>query len=203
MMSWDFDKKDDNKVEFTKFPEGVVTIRIIDPAPHIRWTHWMQKHSRSVTCPGFKVCPICEIRNAQKANGENQTYNMSRRLSIQVINRNTGKLEIMEQGVTFFNELKILMEDLAEKNLTLLDVDVSVRRRGTGKDNTVYRLDIGEETPLSESDLKLIEDKVDLKEFFVEHTAEQILAVMGGADWNETMYPKDDEDEVEEEVVLK
>ena len=209
MMSWDFDKTDDNKVEFTKFPEGVTTIRVVDTVPHVRWTHWMPKNMRSITCPGFKTCPICEIRQAQKANGEQYTHNMGRRLAIQIINRNTGKLEIMEQGVTVFNDLKDLMEDLAEKNKKLIDVDISVRRRGMGKDSTSYRLDIGEESILSPADVKLLDEKLDLKEFFVEHTPEQIIAVLNGADWNETMYPKDDaivgdiDDEIEDEVILR
>ena len=202
-MGWDFDKSStDKKVEFTKFPEGITQIRIIDDSPHIRWTHWMQKNMRSVTCPGFKACPICEIRTKQKANGEQYSYNMSRRLAIQVLNRNTGKLEIMEQGVTFFQDLKDLMEDLDAKGKKLIDVDISVRRRGTGKDGTSYRLDIGEEYQLTENDKELMEEKLDLSEFFVEHTTEQITRVINGEDWNEVMYPKD-EDEIEEEVVLK
>ena len=203
MMSWDFDKSDD-KVEFTKFPEGITVIRVVDEVPHVRWTHWMQKNMRSITCPGFKVCPICEMRTVQKANKEPYTHGMSRRLSMQVINRNTGKLEIMEQGVTFFNELKIIMEDLQEKKLTLIDVDLSVRRRGSGKDNTTYRIDIGEQTPLTDEDKKLIEEKLDLREFFKENTPEQIIAVLQGGDWNEIMYPKDDEvSQEEDEVVLE
>lgn len=202
MQGWDFDRSDD-KIEFTKFPEGVVKIRVVGIAPKTRWTHWMPKHSRAVTCPGNKVCPICEIRQIQKSNKEPYSYDMSRRIAIQVINRNTGKLEIMEQGVNFFEELKDLMQMLNEKGSSLLDVDISVRRRGTGKDGTSYRLDIDEAYPLTDKDKELIEKMLDLDEFFKEHTPEQILAVMEGADWNETMYPKDEEEETEESFELE
>ena len=34
---------------------------------------------------------------------------------MQIINRNTGKLEIMEQGITFFEQLRDLRAMLAEK----------------------------------------------------------------------------------------
>ena len=198
MLGWDFDKNDD-KVEFTKFPEGIVNIRIVGGVPHTRWTHWMPKHMRSVTCPGNRTCPICEIRNIQKANGEQYSYAMGRRIAIQVINRNTGKLEIMEQGVNFFEEVKEIMIMLAEKGKALHDVDIAVRSRGSGKDGTSYRLDIGEEYPLTEEDKALCEGMMNLAEFFKEHTPEQILAVLDGADWNETMYPDNEKKEATQE----
>lgn len=202
MSGWDFDKTDD-KVEFTKFPEGVVKIRVVGLSPKTRWTHWMPKNMRSVTCPGNKTCPICAIRQIQKSNGEPYTYAMGRRIAIQIINRNTGKLEIMEQGVNFFEELKDIMGILAGKDKKLIDVDIAVRRRGTGKDGTSYRLDLDEEYEITDKDKVLMEEMMDLDEFFKEHTPEQILAVLDGADWNETMYPKDTEEETEEAFELE
>lgn len=193
-MGWDFESNSgsDNKVEFTKFEEGVTVIRLAEDNPNVRWVHWMNAHRRSATCPG-KGCPICDIRNAQKNNNEPITYPVSRRFAIQVLNRNTGKLEIMEQGITFFEDLKEVRSIIQEKGKDIFDVDISVRRRGTGKDNTTYRLDPGEEYKFTEEDIKLLEGIMDLDAFFVAPTIEQITKVVQGEDWNETMYPDKEE----------
>lgn len=203
-MGWDFESAgDNNKVEFTKLPEGVTKIRLVDDEPNVRWVHWMNVNRRSATCPG-KGCPICEIRAIQKANKEPYSYPVSRRFALQIINRNTGKLEILEQGITFFQDLKELKDILNEKGKKLTNVDISVRRRGMGKDDTSYRLDIDEEYAYTEEDVKLIEEQMlNLDEYFVAPTPEQITKVIGGADWDETMYPKDDEEGGEEEFELK
>jgi len=201
-MGWDFDDNDKDKLEFTKFPEGITNIRIVGESPHKRWGHWITKQSRMITCPGFKECPICQIRAQQKANKQESTYNMAKRMTIWVINRNTGKLEILEQGVTFFQDVKDLMEDLKAKKKNLIDVDITVRRRGTGKDGTSYRLDIGDEYPLTKEDLSLIEDLTPMTDIFQEHNAEQITKIINGEDWNDVMYPDNNSDD-DDEVVLK
>lgn len=201
MSGWDFDTNDSGKKqEFTKFPEGVTKIRLIDPEPNVRWTHWLNKENRSVNCPG-RGCPICEIRSKQKANKEPYSYGMSRRLAIQIINRNTGKLEIMEQGITFFNELKELRAMLAEKGEDIYDYDISVRRRGTGQNDTTYRLDPDEKVELTEEDKKLIEEAIDLKEYFKPHEPKKILRVLNGEKFDDVMYENNDDDE--EEIILK
>lgn len=196
--SWDLDGN--TKQEYTKFAEGVTKVRFIDDVPVMRWTHWMQKHNRSANCPG-KGCPICEIRRVQKANKEDYTYPMSRRFAMQVINRNNGKLEINEQGVKFYEEVKELRAILDDKGLKLSDVDISVRRRGNGTD-TSYRLDIAEEYELTDSDKKLIENKVDLVDFFKPHTPEQLVRVINGEEWDKVMYPENEED-IEEDIEIK
>ena len=204
MSGWDFENKSENtgvKAEFTKFPVGITRIRIIDDAPVLRWTHWINQHKRSINCPG-KGCPICEVRRQQKANKEPYTYNVAKRLAINIINRETGKLEIMEQGISFFEDLRDIREDLSKEGLRLQDVDIRVRRRGTGKDDTSYRLDIDERTPMSEADKKLAENAIDLQEYFKPHTPEQILRIMNGEDWNEVMYDSKKDDE-KEQIELK
>ena len=55
----------------------------------------------------------------------------------------------MEQGITFFEDLKIVLQMAVEKNINILDVDLSVRRKGMEKDNTTYRIDLGEESELT------------------------------------------------------
>ena len=204
MSGWDFNTKSEStKAEFTKFPVGITNIRIIDSEPHMRWTHWMPKFNRSINCPG-KGCPICEIRKQQKANKEDYTYSMGRRFAINVLNKETGKVEIMEQGVGFFQDLKDLMADLKVEGRTLLDVDIKVRRRGTGKDDTSYRLDLGNKSELRNEETALISNKVNMDEFFKPHTNEQILRLLNGESWEDVMKPnaevivdEDDSEEIE------
>ena len=201
---WDFDTGSGggNNVEYTKFPEGITKIRVVDATPNIRWIHWINSLKRSINCPG-RGCPICEMRKNEKANKMEYTHNMSRRFALQVLNRNTGKLEMMEQGVTFFQDLKDIMEMLDEKGKKLIDVDISVKRRGTGKDSTSYRIDIDEEYPLTDADKKLIEGMVDMDEYFKVHEPEKIIRVLQGEDWKEVMYDEEVEDDKEEEFELE
>lgn len=189
--TWDFDSNSgggntSTKAEFTKFPAGITVIRVVDTAPHVRWTHWQPKAKRSINCPG-RGCPVCEIRKAEKANQQPYSHPMARRLSIQVLNRETGKLEICEMGPTWFQELRELMEELRSDGKTLMDVDVKVKRRGTSKDDTSYRLDIGDEYPLSDADKALVANKLNLTEYFKPHTPEQIIRVLKGEDWATVM----------------
>lgn len=191
-MSWDFGTTQ-SKAEFTKFPVGTTHIRVIDDAPFVRWTHWMPKHSRAVTCPG-QACPICEIRKKQKEAKLDYTYGVSRRIAINIINRETGKVEIMEQGINFFNDLRDLMKDLKDEGKKLSDVDIKVRRRGSGKDDTSYRLDIDKEYPLSENDISLMSAKQDLSEYFKPNTIEQIQRLVDGESWDDVFSKDNTED---------
>ena len=196
-MSWDLDdKKQSNKVEFTKLPEGITRLRIVDDAPYSRWVHWMPQFKRSVNCPGTNVCPIDKIRKKQKDAGETPTYGIAKRFAIHVINRETGKLEILEQGKTFFEQLRDLNTDEGD----LREYDIKVRRRGSGLD-TSYRVDVAERTALSENDEKLLEGKVKLNEFFKPHTVEQIERLLAGEAWDDVMK-NISESEDDEEIVL-
>lgn len=202
--SWDFNQTSTTKKnDFTKFPEGITRIRIVDTAPLMRWTHWMPKHSRALNCPG-KGCPICEIRKQQKANGEPYSYGVARKFAITVLNRETKKVEILEQGVTFFQEVKDIMDDLASKGKTLMDVDLRVKRRGTNQTDTSYRIDVDEEYPLTEDDLKLLEERPNIENFVKPHDVEKILLLIQGSTWEEVFYNNDSEsDDTEEQIDLK
>lgn len=160
------------------------------------------KQGRSINCPG-KGCPICEIRKQQKANKEPYTYAMGRRFSMNIINQETGKLEIMEQGIGFFEDLRDLRTDLKEQNLNLIDVDIKVRRRGTGKDDTSYRLDIADKKELTSEQIELTENKTNLQEYFKENTNEQILRLINGENWEDVMNYQNEEEENEEDVEIK
>lgn len=179
MSGWDFKAENESsskKVNFTQFPVGVTRIRILDTAPYTRWVHWMPQFSKSINCPG-RDCPIDAIRKRQKANKEKITYSMSKKIAINVYNYETKRVEIMEQGTTFFEEVRTLMQDLKEEGKSINDAIIKVRRRGTGKDDTSYRLDIDSEVP-TEALSEFADELTVLKDYFKPHTVEQITALL-------------------------
>lgn len=209
-MSWDLSGGQGKKTNFTKFPVGVTRIRVLDEQPDVRWTHWLNQYRKSVNCPG-RGCPIDEIRRQQKANGETYTYNMSRRFAINIWNYETNQVEIMEQGITFMEDLRDVMTDLSEDGKKLRDVILKVRRRGTAQDDTSYRIDVDEEVAIETNVANA--EKTNLREYFKPHTPEQILALIQytGADfqghWNEVMgYGDNDasgDNETGEEIEIR
>jgi hypothetical protein len=192
---WDLDGGSGGKAEFTKFPVGTTRIRVVSGAPHIRWTHWMAKFKRSINCPGVKICPIDDITRKQKANGEKPTYNATRRYAMNIYNYETGRMEIMEQGKTFMEDLKLLMQDAKEEGKVLSDWVLKVRRTGTGKDDTKYRIDKQEDA----TEELPVEGVIELDEYFKPHTVEQITRILNGEDWDEVMKT-DDEDNNSDEL---
>jgi len=179
--SWDLETGQD-KTDFTKFPVGVTRIRVLSPAPHQRFTHWMPQFQRSVTCPG-RGCPIDVLRNKQKDAGVDQTYNFSKKYAFNVYNLETGKVEVMEQGIRFVTDLKDVMQDLKDERPSreLKDVVLKVRRRGTGSEDTSYRIDVDAEAssvPMSSKEQKMFDEQLNLSEYFVPHTVEQINALL-------------------------
>jgi len=136
---------------------------------------------------------------------------MAKRFAISIINRDTNQLEIMEQGITFFEDIRDLMNDLKEEGRSLTDVDLKVKRRGTGKDDTTYRVDIDAKIPLTDADKEMIKGKRDLDEYFKPNPPEQILKLLnvkadspqGYLDaWVEIMTEGTD-DNKEEEIEVK
>ena len=189
-MSWNMvssssnnDKKETN---YAKFNEGDSYIKILSIEPAIRWQHWVPKVNRALTCPGNDICPICALRKAQKAAGETPNISMSKRFSMVIYNYTTNKEEIMEQGTTFFEDLRDIKVDVEKDGKTLRDVQIRVRRRGTGT-NTSYRLDVHNDEPITKEEQAIIDNIVDLKEFFKPATVEQCQAAIDGASWEEIL----------------
>lgn len=184
-LSWDLEGGG-SKVEFAKFSPGTTKIRVLDKAPYVRWIHWLNSVRKSINCPGMSICPIDDIIEKEKANGvpyDEQTHSRARRFSMNIWNYGTGKLEMMEQGKGFMEDLKMLMEDADAKGKSLSDYEVVVRRTGTGREDTKYRLDLGEEV-----NEPIPDGLINMPEYFKPATPEQITAILGGADFNDTLY---------------
>lgn len=202
--SWDLDG-DSGKVEFTRFPVGDTRIRVLDSAPHVRWTHWMNQFGRSINCPGINECPVDDISRKQRANKEKTTYNSVKKFSLNVYNYETQKVEIMEQGINFMEDLKVLMQDLQDDGAELSEAIIRVRRTGTGMNDTRYRLDINERI-----DEPIPDGVVKLEEYFKAHTKEQITELLSVQASNPDEYKKEwdrivnpEEEEVEEEFKVE
>lgn len=181
MSNWDFgntpdtDKQSDNKKNFTKFPAGNNFIRVLDAEPHMKWIHWMPQFGRSIVCPGN--CPIDAIRKKEKAAGVDPTYSMQRKFAMNVYNHGTQRLEIMDEGITFMEDLRDIREDLLDQGKNLCDAVLKVKRRVTdGK--TSYRIDIDRIEPLSDAENEAFQQRTDLKEYFKPHTVEQIQRML-------------------------
>lgn len=195
MSGWDFnDKGNGKKLEFTAFPEGVTRIRILSPAPKMAWTHWIMKDKRSIICPGFD-CPICQTRKKQKENKEPVQYNVSRRLRIYVYNYDTNRVEILEQGITFFEELADLKKELEREGKVLSGAIFKVKRKGTSKETTSYRIDLDSYEVVDLTDAQYSLDSfTKLEEMFEPHKPEDILRIMSGEAWNDVFGKPVDED---------
>ena len=211
--SWDLENGGQaDKTEFTKFPVGVTRIRVLSPAPHQRFTHWMNQFQRSVTCPG-RACPIDILRKKQKDMGVPETYTMSKKYAFNVFNYETNKVEIMEQGVRFVTDLRDVMTDLKEEKdpstgapapKALHEVVLKVRRRGTGSDDTTYRIDVDSYDAMTDKERKIHAEQVNLAEYFEPQTPEQINALLADTEnfkeaWIEIVVKKESTDDLGEQ----
>jgi len=174
--AWDIvaKKESNTKVNYTKIPEGVTIIRILDEAPIVRYTHWMPNAKRTITCIGKAKCPVCNIIAQAKANNQTSPYSSRQMFSLNIYNYNTKQVEVLEQGRSFFEELLIIKED----NGDVTGYDLKIRRRGMDK-NTSYRLDIiNAENSINIEDYA--NEKVKLDELFKEMTQDEITALILG-----------------------
>ena len=180
MSGWDFGSKTQDsssgsgKKNFTKFPNGITYIRILDAEPHMRWIHWMPQFKRSVVCPGN--CPIDKIRKREKEAGLEYTYNMQRKFSMNIFNHGTDQLEIMDEGITFMEELRDVREELLDEGINIFDVILKVKKRGG--DKVSYRIDVDKREPLSELEQEAFESRTYFAEYFKSTTVEQIQALL-------------------------
>lgn len=185
-MNWnEVGNESGGKTSFITFPVGITNVRILDKAPHTRWAHWVPSAKRSITCPG-RGCPICEAINVAKSNKVEPKFSRSKKHSLNVINRTSGQVEILEQGTGFFEELKGFHEEVGD----LTTYDIKVKRTGTGT-STKYRIDTLAVEPLTDEEAKL--QTTVLEDYFKKPTIEQVTRVMNGEDPKEVFKSQDDD----------
>ena len=191
-MSWNdiegngnFDDKE--KIPYTKFEQGNTVIRILDGEPYSFWSHWAVKQNMGITCLG-KDCPICDVVKQQKADGvEKKTYNSSKRHAMRILNKNTGRMEIMLQGKQFMQDLYTYHKEIGD----LRDYDIKVVRKGTETD-TKYTLLPCPPAPLTDAEKALISE-VDLPEVLKPYDKDVIIKLMEGKTLKEIFGNGDEE----------
>jgi hypothetical protein len=170
------------KVEYVKLtPGGTVKLRILDEQPESRWVHWVQSANKGkglgIRCNG-KGCPICADISEKKKTKQAQRYSCTKSHSINVLNRNTGKVEILDKGNKIFEQLLNMLNQMGD----LRNFDISITTTKTGSENTNVNYSVlptFPPTPLTEAEKAM--EKYDLKEITKGFTNEQILLLIGGA----------------------
>ena len=114
MSNWDLAlekgnmKEGSNETNYIKFQDGNNQLRILDAEPKAIWVHWLANANNgkglSVVCLG-KDCPMCAKYRYDKANNVNTRDRLSRQFVINVYNRNTKRVEILQKGKSIFETL--------------------------------------------------------------------------------------------------
>lgn len=181
LQGWDLNagSTGTKKNTFTKFPEGVTRIRILDNVPFMRWTHWMPQFSRKITCPGFG-CPIDEMIKVAKATGEVAPYASTRAFSLNIYNQDTNQREILEEGVTMFEQLKNAIEDAVDDNpgKNITDFIFKVRKRNGSNGRATWTVSLDSVAPFTEAETTAQSEKADLAEMFKAPTIEQVYELL-------------------------
>ena len=184
MLNWNLNDNSGNgnggaKKNFTKFPEGITKIRVLlgeGERPFMRWTHWLPQFERKITCPGFG-CPIDELIKTAKANKQTPPYQSNRAFSINIWNYDTGRLEILEEGITMIEILQdALMEALEDNPVAhITDFVLKVRKKksaSTGKNTWTITLD--DVVPMNDEEKKAFDERTEFDEYFKAPTIEQV-----------------------------
>ena len=207
-MGWNDVKPTNNntngerKLNYLKLNQGTNQIRILDDEPVSTWQHWIPQANYgkgiSVVCPG-KDCPICKERKktaeAMKTDKSiTQKYNVSRQHMINVIDRATGEVAILQKGNTIFENLVVFLEEIGD----LREYDVRIIRKGTGRQTTYTVIPVQPSTPLTEKEKNL--EKFDLEKLAKPLEIDQILQLMEGKSYDDIFNNNDDSSDDEPDV---
>jgi hypothetical protein len=165
-----------DKMEFIKVAVGTtVRMRVIDEAPESRWVHRIPQAQGgkgiSVTCIG-KGCPICADIAAAKKTKAKSKYNSQKKHTLNVIDRETNTVKVLDQGNKVFTGLLTVMEQMGD----LRNYDVTITKQSENSDPVV----LPKYPPVPLTDAEKALPRYDLKEITKPYSAEQILAFMDG-----------------------
>lgn len=178
MFGWDEVTKENTgsgKTEFTKLQNGITELRFLDESPFSRWAHWLQNAKRNISCIGAN-CPICEAIKEAKSNGVKTNLSSNRKFAMHVLNITTGKVEILEQGKTFFVSLHTLHEEVGD----IRNYNIKVKTQGAGTKEVMYTLLPGAPSELSDEQKELTKELKPFDDVFKKPTREQVIQLMDG-----------------------
>lgn len=175
----------DLKDAFLKLEKGTNTVRVIQAEPVSRWTHWIPQANNgkgsSVKCPG-KGCPVCEDRKERTATKAKQKYTSRKSHSINVIDRKTGTVKILDKGNGVFGKMKVLMDEMGD----LQGYDIKIIQTGDKFEEIEYNvLPVFPPKELSAQDKELAKNLYDLEEAFPTLTIDEINKLLAGASYDD------------------
>lgn len=139
MSTWDLAMMNENSREgksetnYVKFQDGNNHIRILDAEPKAIWVHWLASANNgkglSVVCLG-KDCPMCAKYRYDKANNINTRDRLSRQFVINVYNRNTERVELLQKGKQIFETLATFHKSMGD----ITGYDINIVKAGKGLD---------------------------------------------------------------------
>lgn len=119
------DMETDSEDKFIQIKAGEsVQLNLISKEPTKQVNHWVNK--KKISCSG-KACEFCE-------NGDQPRVGWK----VQVIERKTGKTMDWEFGKQIASQVKELASILAESGQTIHEVDIRIKRVGSGQFDTEY-----------------------------------------------------------------
>lgn len=142
-----------SETNYIKFQDGNNQIRILDKEPKAVWVHWLatanQGKGLSVMCLG-KGCPMCAKYKYDKANNVATRDRLNRQFVINIYNRETERVEILQKGKSIF-------ETLATFHMSMGDItgyDINIVKSGKGLDTKYTPVPVVNSKPVP-SDLSL------------------------------------------------
>lgn len=173
-----------NKVKFVEMKENnVVQLRALDEAPYSRYTHWIPQANggkgATIDCIG-RNCPVCEDRNAKKASGAPQKYSVRKQHAMNVLNRGTGEVEVLDKGKRCYEALASIRDMIGD----LRGYDVKIKVTGADTDTSYTPVPMPAKA-LTDAEKNL--DKYNFTELYPKLTREQVLMFMEGKGWVDVM----------------
>ncbi len=114
--------EDDNFLKIA--PEQTVQFNILSPEPIKKVTHWIEK--KPSACPG-KTCHLC-----QEGNKPRKSW------TTKVFDRKSNSVKEFEYGPQIANQIKNIAAMMIENKQTIGDVDLRIKREGSGQFDTDY-----------------------------------------------------------------
>jgi len=206
-ISWDAVGNESNnggtkEKKYLKLGQGTTKIRIIDAAPAVRWTHWVQEANNgrgsSVNCPGSNAgCMICADIAAKRdlPKGQKSKYSSRKMHCMNVYNFETGQVELLDEGVKIFNSIKMLMVEMGD----VRNYNIKIMKQGQGLGNVTYQV-IPDFPPAPlPADIQAIvnnpDNLMDVSQHSKENEPEQIAQLMQGKSWKEIYSEAREQDE--------
>lgn len=159
MSTWDLVMENEtvregkSETNYVKFVEGDNQFRILDAEPKAVWVHWLATANNgkglSVVCLG-KNCPMCAKYRYDKANKVNTRDRLSRQFVINVYNRNTQRVELLQKGKSIFETLANYHKQMGD----ITGYDVNIVKTGKGLETKYMPVPVMQSEPVP-SDLEL------------------------------------------------